>query len=392
MPLSPEELLDIEAKNERRRALRADVSKGSWTYDSFAWIEADTRPYKERSCILVRRRSWFDKLLRKHGTGFLDQGTTEGSRKHALQPAHDGLYVEAALNDSIEDDIAKLLSEVRRLRGDLPPPPETPKPRRRLRAKRPTSDRALPAGSRRGDKPIYDTEWEFREWFEDNLDWFGFERVIFSQELCPDYVLKAKSGEELRVEAELFAANFVAHRHDPKKVDRIVACFAAEDEISGVPVLATNDLREYNPTPVRARKMSGVLTPIERRVLSVVMATGGGAISPSAAGIRGRPAHVPACASRHGRGTPWEASHGLPFPGAQARNETVREEIPSRPVGCWLERWSVQGTGPSSVERIGGAETSFDPCCNVRRRTYSSRWLASDRSICNERGVCTVLA
>jgi len=111
MPLSPEELLDIESRNERRRAFRADVSKGSWTYDSFAWIEPDTRPYKERSCILVRRRSWFDKLLRKHGTGFLDQGTTEGSRKHALQPAHDGLYVEAALNDPIEEVEWRLLSE-----------------------------------------------------------------------------------------------------------------------------------------------------------------------------------------------------------------------------------------------------------------------------------------
>lgn len=275
MPLSREELLDIEARNENRRALRADVSKGSWIYESFAWIEADTTPYKERSCVLVRRRSWFDKLLRKHGTGLLDEGTTEGSRKHVLQPAHDGLYVEAALNDPIEDDIAKLLSEVRRLRDDLPPQPEMSKPRRRLRAKKPPGGRVLPAGSRKGDKPIYDTKWEFREWFEDNLDQFGFERVIWAQEPCPDYIIKAKSGEELRVEAELFAANFIAHRHNPKKVDRIVACFAAENEIRGVPVLAANNLREYNPTPVRTQKMSEALTPIERHVLSIVMATGG---------------------------------------------------------------------------------------------------------------------
>jgi hypothetical protein len=119
MPLSREELLDIEVRNEKRRTLRAAVSNGAWTYDSFAWIEVDTKPYEERSCILVRRRSWFDKLLQKHGTTLLDEGTTEGSRKHTLQPAHDGLYVTAALNDPIEDDIAKLLSEVRRLRGDL---------------------------------------------------------------------------------------------------------------------------------------------------------------------------------------------------------------------------------------------------------------------------------
>ena len=133
----------------------------------------------------------------------------------------------------------------------------------------------MPAGSRREDKPIYQTEWEFREWFEDNLARFGFERVILSQELCPDYVVKAKSGEELRVETELFAGNFVSHGHDPAKVDRIVACFAAEDKIRGVPVLAANDLREYNPTQIRAQKMTGALTPIEHRVLSIVMATRG---------------------------------------------------------------------------------------------------------------------
>lgn len=275
MPLSREEILDIEARNETRKALRADVSKSSWAYDSFAWIEADTKPYKERSCILVRRRGWFDNLLRKYGTGFLDEGTTEGSRKHALQPAHDGLYIEAALNDPLEDDIAKLLSEVRQFRSDLPPPPEEPKPRRRPQPTKPTSGRALPAGSRRGDRPIYHTEWEFREWFEDNLDLFGFERVILSQEPCPDYVVKAKSGEELRVETELFAANFVSHDHDPAKVDRIVACFAAEDKIQGVPVLAANDVREYNPKPARAKKVSGPLTQIERQVLSIVMASGG---------------------------------------------------------------------------------------------------------------------
>src|SRR6266852_4450080 len=95
-----------------------------------------------------------------------------------------------------------------------------------------------------------------------------------SQEPCPDYVVKSRSGEELRVEAELFATNFIAHRHDPKKVDRIVACFAQESQIMGVPVLAANDLREYEPAGIMP-KPAGDLTPIESQVLSVVMSTGG---------------------------------------------------------------------------------------------------------------------
>lgn len=89
-PLSPKNFLEIEARNDARRELKLDVSKGSWTYDSFAWIEANTRPYGERSRILVRRRDWFNRLMRKYGDALLDEGITEGSGKHAVQPAHDG--------------------------------------------------------------------------------------------------------------------------------------------------------------------------------------------------------------------------------------------------------------------------------------------------------------
>jgi hypothetical protein len=127
MPLSREKLLEIEARNEKRNTLRANISKGTWIYDSFAFIEADIRPSKERSCILVRRQSWFDELVRRHGDNVLDEGTGEGSQEHVMQPAHDGSYITAVLNDPIEDDIAKLLSEVRRL-NDLLSPPERPKP------------------------------------------------------------------------------------------------------------------------------------------------------------------------------------------------------------------------------------------------------------------------
>lgn len=275
MPLSLKEFLEIEARNEKRKVLRAEVSKGQWDYDSFAWVEVDSRPYNERSCILIRRRSWFDKLLKKHGANFLDEGTTVGNRKHALQPARDGLYIEAALNDQIEEDVQKLLAEIRRLRSDLPPIPK-PKGAQKRPSKRKVKDgRALPAGSRKGDNAIYDTEQEFREWFEDNLNHFGFKRIILSQDPCPDYVVETETGEVLRVEVELFAANFIIHGHDPRQVDRIVACFSAEDQIVGIPVLAANDLREYSPRPAGTKQTGEDLSINERRVLGIVMGTGG---------------------------------------------------------------------------------------------------------------------
>ncbi len=52
-PLSTEEFLAIEARNRRRKTLRAKVSKGRWDYDSFAWIEVESKARNEHTCILL---------------------------------------------------------------------------------------------------------------------------------------------------------------------------------------------------------------------------------------------------------------------------------------------------------------------------------------------------
>ncbi len=119
MTLSSEELKKIESRNNKRKELRLEVSQGHWIYESFAFIEPDTGIPTERSCILVRRRSWFQNLLDKYGSNFLDVGSADGDFDKALQPAKDGFYIEAALNDPIEDDIDKLISEVHRLRKEI---------------------------------------------------------------------------------------------------------------------------------------------------------------------------------------------------------------------------------------------------------------------------------
>ena len=240
MTLSVEDFMDIENRNNKRLALREKTSTGRWTYDSFGWLDVESRPYTERTCILLRRHSWFEKLWAKYGFAILDEGSYEGNQKHVRQPAFDALYIESTLNDPIEKDISKLLDEVRRLRKDIPDSEPTPL---KKKIKRPKKGRGLPKGSRKGDRPIYDSEWEFREWLEDNLDQFGFKRIILSQEVCPDYVCETESGDTLCAEAELFASNFIAHGHDPKKVDLIVACFSAEDQVAGFQYVLQSTLK-----------------------------------------------------------------------------------------------------------------------------------------------------
>src|SRR5213593_1763461 len=94
-----------------------------------------------------------------------------------------------------------------------------------------------------------ESEREFREWFEQNLSRFGIREIILNQEVCPDYVVKMENGDVKKVEAELFAINFKYHKHRPEKADLIVACYANETHVEGVPVIAVNKLWEYDLEP-----------------------------------------------------------------------------------------------------------------------------------------------
>lgn len=64
---------------------------------------------------------------------------------------------------------------------------------------------------------VFTNEADFRRWFERNLSYFGVREIVFSQEVCPDYVVIMDDGRTAKIEAELFAANFKYHRHDPAK-------------------------------------------------------------------------------------------------------------------------------------------------------------------------------
>lgn len=83
------------------------------------------------------------------------------------------------------------------------------------------------------------TEEEFADWFEDNLDKFGFEEIAERREReSPDYRLRTTDDEVKEVELELIGKHFSSHGHDPEDTDLVISAFAEQDEINGVPVIA----------------------------------------------------------------------------------------------------------------------------------------------------------
>jgi len=84
----------------------------------------------------------------------------------------------------------------------------------------------------------FQNEWELAEWFEKNIDRFGFKRIVEKKEGFPDYKIEDIYGKIKRVELELIGTDFIRHKHDPKKVDIIVCVYSDKDDIEGVPVLS----------------------------------------------------------------------------------------------------------------------------------------------------------
>jgi hypothetical protein len=117
---------------------------------------------------------------------------------------------------------------------------------------------------------VYRTEEEFRQWFDQNFEKVGVKRIILSQEVCPDYVVEMQDGTVAKIEAELFAINFKYHRHNPAKADYILACYAKEEKVEGVPVIAINKLWDYEPQPLSPLPPEGPLSDDELTLMSTI--------------------------------------------------------------------------------------------------------------------------
>lgn len=132
---------------------------------------------------------------------------------------------------------------------------------------------------------IFTTEAEFRSWFEGNLDRFGVREIVLSQEVCPDYVVIMQDGRPARIEAELFAVSFRYHRHDPKKVDYVLACYSKTQEVEGVPVIAVHKLWGFDLEPLEPLSPDAPLSQDEARLLSAIHQSGGISVSKLSEGV-----------------------------------------------------------------------------------------------------------
>ncbi len=90
------------------------------------------------------------------------------------------------------------------------------------------------------------SEAQFREFLEKNLDKFEVQSIKLSQEITPDYVCIMKDGSVKNVEAELNAEDFLRHGHDLRKVDLIVCAFSSVHSIHGIPIKSL----DYRPSEV----------------------------------------------------------------------------------------------------------------------------------------------
>lgn len=84
-------------------------------------------------------------------------------------------------------------------------------------------------------------ELDFKNWFKKNYKKLGFSKIIKSDNMrFPDFVV-SENGKRTRVELEIKSSHFNLHKHNPKKVDKVVCII--NDEKLEVPIIEVKGIK-----------------------------------------------------------------------------------------------------------------------------------------------------
>jgi len=101
----------------------------------------------------------------------------------------------------------------------------------------------------------FKSEEQFAEWFEDNLDKFGFRKIIKKRKNSfPDYLIEDIHGKKMNVELEMTPKDFERHKHDPKKVDMIITVYSTQKKFKGIPILSLIESEDMKNRVLKTKK------------------------------------------------------------------------------------------------------------------------------------------
>lgn len=94
-------------------------------------------------------------------------------------------------------------------------------------------------------------ESDFKSWFSENYKKLGFLKIVRKDiSRFPDFIMLDKNGERVKVELEIKSSNFLLHKHNPKKADRVI-CIKKDcnlkipiTELKNIKIVESNEYRE----------------------------------------------------------------------------------------------------------------------------------------------------
>lgn len=84
-------------------------------------------------------------------------------------------------------------------------------------------------------------EADFQNWFKKNYKKLGFQKIIrYDNMRFPDFIV-LENGKKIRVELEIKSSHFNLHRHDSKKVDKVICII--NDEKLNIPIIKVKGIK-----------------------------------------------------------------------------------------------------------------------------------------------------